>query len=62
MQLTPELLGSSFIILVISYVIVFAFQVYMMFLNWKQSKVNNEMQELIREVKEIRKEIKKIKH
>lgn len=59
MELTPELLGNSFVIVLISYAIAFAFQLYMMYLNFKQSKVNNQMDELIKEVKEIKKELKK---
>ena len=61
MELTPDTLGNSFVILMISYVIAFGFQVYMMYLNWKQSKVNNQMQELIDEVKEIKGMLKKKK-
>lgn len=53
--LTPELLSGSIIIMVIIYVIAFAFQIYVLYLNWKQSKVNNQMKELIAEVKAIHK-------
>ena len=51
MELTPELLSNSFVIVLISYIIAFGFQLYMMYLNIKQSKVNNQMAELIKEVK-----------
>jgi hypothetical protein len=61
MELTPELLGNSFIIVFISYIIAFGFQLYMMYLNIKQSKVNNQMTELIQEVKEIKEALKKTK-
>ncbi|MBT3720271.1 hypothetical protein HN789_04770 [archaeon] len=61
MELTPELLGNSFVIMLITYMIAFGFQIFMMYLNWKQSRVNNQMDELINEVKEIKKEIKKMK-
>lgn len=52
--LNPDFLGNSIIIVLISYIVLFAFQLYMMYLNWKQSKVNNQMQDLIKEVKEIK--------
>jgi hypothetical protein len=54
MELTPDTLGNSFVVLMISYGIAFAFQMFMTYLNWKQSKVNNQMDELINEVKEIK--------
>jgi hypothetical protein len=54
MDLTPELLGNSYVILLITYAIAFAIQLYMMYLNWKQSKVNNQMKELIEEVRQIK--------
>lgn len=60
-ELTPELLGNSFVIVLFTYVLAFAFQIYMMYLNIKQSKVNNQMAELISEVKEIKNELKKKK-
>ena len=53
--LTPEMAGNSLIVLGISYIVVFAFQVYMLYLNWKQSKVEGKMGELIEEVKKISK-------
>lgn len=55
MDLNPETLGNSILIMLITYFIAFAFQIYMMYLNWKQSKVNNQMAELLSEVKNIRK-------
>ena len=58
MELTPNLIGNSFIIMLITYAIAFGFQMYMMYLNWKQSKVNDKMEDLISEVKEIKKLIK----
>jgi hypothetical protein len=57
MELTPDLLGGSFIFLVISYIILFIFNIYVLYLNYKQSKVNDQMTELIAEVKLIRQEI-----
>ena len=61
-QLTPELIGNSFVVVLISYIVLFAFQLYMMYLNWKQSRVNNQMEELIKEVKEIKGILKKKKN
>jgi hypothetical protein len=61
MELTAEFLGNSFIIVLISYIVIFAFQIYMMYLNWKQSKVNNQMEALLKEVKDIKQIIKRKK-
>ena len=55
MELTADFLGNSFVVMLIAYVIAFGFQLYMMYLNWKQSKVNDKMSELIKEVQEIKK-------
>ncbi|MBN2367557.1 hypothetical protein JXC34_00950 [Candidatus Woesearchaeota archaeon] len=60
-ELTPELLGNSFIVVLVSYAIAFAFQLYMLYLNWKQSRVHHQMDELIAEVKEIKGLLKKKK-
>lgn len=57
--LTPELLGNSLIVVALSYILVVAFQIYVLYLNWKQSKVRDDMIELIEEVKKIRKLIEK---
>jgi hypothetical protein len=59
MQLTPETLGNSLVVLFVTYFIVLAFQLYMMYLNWKQSRVNNQMDELIKEVRSIKSLLKK---
>jgi hypothetical protein len=56
-MLTLETLESSLFFVLISYIIAFAFQIYMMYLNYKQSKVNNQMFELLQEVKEINKKL-----
>ncbi len=60
-ELTPELLGNSFVVVLVTYMIAFAFQLFMMYLNWKQSKVNNQMDQLINEVREIKTMLKKKK-
>ncbi len=54
MQLTPDFLGGSLILILITYFIAFAFQLYMAYLNWKQSRVNNQMDDLLKEVRSIR--------
>lgn len=62
MEITPDLVGNSLVVMVIVYFVAFAFQIYVLYLNWKQAKVNNQMEELVSEVKEIRKllETKKV--
>jgi hypothetical protein len=57
MELTPEIVGNSFVLVIVTYIIAFGFQIYMMYLNWKQSQVNNQMSELLEEVKHIRKKL-----
>ena len=57
-ELTPELIGNSFVIVLVSYAVAFAFQLYMLYLNWKQSRVHHQMEELIVEVREIKQLIK----
>lgn len=60
--LTPEMAGNSLIALGITYLIVIGFQVYMLYLNWKQSKVKDVTQELIIEVREIRNLLEGARH
>jgi uncharacterized membrane protein YgaE (UPF0421/DUF939 family) len=57
-SLTPEFIGNSFIFVLIGYIIALAFQLYMMYLNWKQSKVNDQMSDLVKEVREIKRILK----
>lgn len=59
MAITPEIIQGSLVLMVIIYVLAFAFQVYVLYLNWKQSKVNDQMTELLSEVKAIRKQLDK---
>ena len=61
MELTPDLLGNSLAALFITYFVVLAFQIYMIYLNWKQSKVKDEMGTLIKEVQEIKEILKQKK-
>ena len=57
MALTPDFLEGSIVIALVGYVIAFAFQIYMLWLNMKQSRVNNQMADLLEEVKAIRKQL-----
>ena len=57
--LTPELLGNSLIVVALGYVLVVAFQIYVLYLNWKQSKVKDLMIELNDTVNKILKIMEK---
>jgi len=61
MALTEGLLTGSIYVAITGYVIALVFQLYMLYLNYKQSKVNNQMGELLEEVKKIRKDIQHLK-
>jgi membrane protein insertase Oxa1/YidC/SpoIIIJ len=61
MELTPDNLGNSLVVVMVSYAIAFTLQLFMMYLNWKQSRVNNQMNELIKEVKDIKEILKRRK-
>ncbi|MBN1502322.1 hypothetical protein JW930_02155 [Candidatus Woesearchaeota archaeon] len=61
MELTTDFIGGSFIFALVGYFIALLFQLYMMYLNWKQSKVNNQMDELIREIGKLTDEVKDIR-
>ncbi len=54
-SLTPELVGNSLIVLVITYAIMIAFAIYQLYLNIRQAKVANQMKELIEIMKDIKK-------
>ena len=58
-ELTPDLLGNSLVVVLIGYIIALAFQIFMFYLNWKQAKVNNQMKELIELTREIKDAVKK---
>ena len=47
MDLTPNFVGKSLVFVLIGYVLAFAFQIYMLYLNHKQSKVKDTTLELI---------------
>ena len=46
--------------MLVTYVVVLAFQLYMMYLNIKQSRVNNQMDILIKEIKGVRQDLKSL--
>ncbi len=52
--LTPELAGTGLIASFGVMVVAIGFQIYMLYLNWKQSKVKDTTTELLYEVRQIR--------
>jgi hypothetical protein len=46
-----EFMQSSYIVILVVYGIMVAFNVYMMYLNWKQSKVLRTQQDILQELK-----------
>ncbi|MBW2990775.1 hypothetical protein KY348_03655 [Candidatus Woesearchaeota archaeon] len=54
-ELTPELAGTSLVVMLITYFIVLAFNIYMMYLNWKQSKVKEITTQMLNEIKKTNK-------
>jgi|GEM_PF-2212443 len=54
-KLTPELAGTSLVVMLIIYVVVVAFNIYMMYLNWKQSKVKDITAQLLEETRKTNK-------
>ncbi len=62
--LTPEIAGAGLIGSFIAMGVALIFQVYMLYLNWKQSKVKNDskmMIELLTEIRDTLKNKKKVK-
>jgi hypothetical protein len=47
--LTPEIAGTSIIFMLVSYVVVIAFSLYQLYLNWKQAKVQKTTQGMLEE-------------
>jgi hypothetical protein len=43
--LTPEFLGSTFVVMVIFYAITLAYSIYMAVVNWKQAQVKDTLKE-----------------
>lgn len=58
-SLTPEMAGNSMVIVLVGYVIALIFQVYMLYLNWKQSKVKDTQQKQIEILEDILQELRK---
>lgn len=55
--LNPDFLAGSILFTIIFLVVGFAIQVYSIWLNWKQSKVRDQMSELLEEVRKIREKL-----
>jgi len=60
-ELTPELAGTSLVVMLIIYVIVVAFNIYMMYLNWKQSKVKEITANMLEEIKKTNRLLEEMK-
>jgi len=60
-ELTPELAGTSLVVMFIIYIIVVAFNIYMLFLNWKQSKVKEINAQMLEELKKTNKLLDEMK-
>jgi len=52
-QLTPDMAGNSLIVMGIIYLVTIAFSLYQLYLNWKQAKVNEQMDRLIEGVGKV---------
>jgi hypothetical protein len=52
-----SLLGGSIVLTFLFLLLGFVFQIYALWLNWKQSKVRDQMDELLSEVRKIRRKI-----
>jgi hypothetical protein len=51
-ELTPAVAGQSLIIMAIIYGVTVIFSAYQLYLNWKQAKVKNTTEELVKLIKE----------
>ncbi|MBI2133464.1 hypothetical protein HYU11_02165 [Candidatus Woesearchaeota archaeon] len=60
-ELTQQTLSTSLIASWIAMVIAMIIQLYVIYLNWKQSKVKDQMSELISVTKEVRDLLRKRK-
>jgi len=60
-ELTPSFAGKSLVFILAGYLVALLFQIYMLYLNWKQSKVKDTTTELVGEVRKIRKLLEKKK-
>lgn len=59
MELTEQVAGGSLIVIGFTYVVLFIFSFYQLYLNWKQSKVADTQKEQIKLLIEIRDLLKK---
>jgi hypothetical protein len=60
-ELTPDLAGTSLVVAFIVYFIAFIFNVYMLYLNWKQSKVRETTARMLEEIKKTNVLLEEIK-
>ena len=61
MPITQEFIGTSMIISLGALVFAIIFQAVVLYLNWKQAKVNTQMKELISIMEDIKKLLEKKK-
>lgn len=59
-ELTPELAGTSLVASISMLFVAFLFQLYMLYLNWKQGKVKDLLPQLIEETKKTNQLLKKL--
>jgi ABC-type Fe3+ transport system permease subunit len=55
-----DALGNTLIFMLIGCIITLIYSLFMAYLNWKQSKVNNQMKELIEVSKDIKRLLEKM--
>lgn len=60
-EITPSLIGNSLVLMIIVYFIAFAFNIYMLYLNWKQSKVKDTTQQMLEEIKKTNQLLEELK-
>jgi len=51
-DLTSDLMGNSLIFVIVSTIIAFGFQIYMLYLNWRQSKVKDTTERMVATLEE----------
>lgn len=51
---TPELAGNTIVVMIVVYFITLIYSIYMAYVGWRQAKVYNQMEEVIKILKQIR--------
>lgn len=51
---TPELAGNTIVVMIIVYFIALIYSIYMAYVGWRQAKVYNQMEQVIKLLKQIR--------